>query len=193
MKKIVALLGLVAAIILGGCASYSYRGAQVDPPVKPPDLKLTDTGGNSFALSSQRGRVVLLYFGYTNCPDACPLTLSRLAEARRALGQDGANVSLVFTTTDPERDTADVLRRYVAQFDPSIIALRGSPDELAAVYQAYHVDVVKEEPTAGSSGYWVGHSALVYVIDKAGLWRESLDAESTVQDIVSDLQQLIKE
>jgi protein SCO1/2 len=86
-----------------------------------------------------------------------------------------------------------VLKRYVAQFDPSIIALRGSPDELAAVYQANHVDVIKDEEAAGSSGYQVGHSALVYVIDKGGLWRENLDSDSTVQDIVSAVRQLITE
>ena len=190
----VAFVFVIAAVItLAGCSSFAYRGSAVDPPVNLPELKLTDTQGKEFSLSSQRGRVVLLYFGYTHCPDACPETLSHLAQARRVLGQAASSLSIVFVTTDPERDTAEVLKQYIAHFDPAIVALRGTPEELAAIYQGYHVAVIKEEPMAGQAGYQVGHSDLIYVIDKAGRWRESFDSTSSADDLANDVRHLIQE
>ncbi len=193
MKILVVLASVVALLALAGCSKYTFRGNAVDPPVTLPDLKLTDTRGASFSLSAQRGRVVLLYFGYTNCPDACPLTLSHLAQAKRALAAQASDISLVFVTTDPERDTASVLAQYVARFDPAIVALRGSPDELASIYQAYHVSVIREKQTAGKSGYLIGHSDYVYVLDKAGRWRDIFDSTSKVNDIASDVRHLLAE
>ncbi len=189
----VAVLVALSALLLAGCVNYAFRGSVITPPESLPDFKLTDVQRAPVSLSDLRGKAVLLYFGYTNCADACPLTLSHFAEVKRELGNDAAQVAFVFVTTDPERDTAEVLKGYLARFDPTIIGLRGTPDELASIYQAYHVAVEKQEPPAGQSGYTVGHSDVIYVLDRAGRWRDFFDSNSTVTDIVSDVRYLLNE
>ncbi len=189
----VAALVVVSTLLFTGCVNYSFRGTAITPPESLPDFKLAGTQGGAVSLSGLRGKVVLLYFGYTNCADACPLTLSHFAEVKRDLGKDAAQVAFLFVTTDPERDTSDVLRGYLAKFDPTIIGLQGTPGELASIYQAYHVAVEKQEPVAGQSGYTVGHSDVIYVLDRAGRWRDFFDSNSSVTDMISDVQYLLHE
>ncbi len=187
------LAGAVLLLFLTGCQSYQFHGNAINPPEALPDFRLTDTAGQTRAVSDLKGRVVLLYFGYTHCPDACPLTLAHFAQVKRDLGTDAGQVAFVFVTTDPDRDTADVLKQYLAQFDPGIIGLRGTQDELSTIYQGYHVAAMKQEANAGQSEYTITHSDVIYVLDKSGKWRDIFDSNSNVGDVVNDVRYLVHE
>jgi len=148
-----------------GCAllwPLAARAAQ--PTGRPaPDFTLSDQFGHSFTLSRERGRAVVLFFGYAHCPDVCPTLLANLKSARASVGSDAL---VVFVTVDPARDRALDLRRFLAAFDPSFLGLTGSPRQLAPVYRAYHV-IVEKQP-GGGDDYLVSHTAFVYFIGRDG-------------------------
>ncbi len=128
---------------------------------------LTDTNGRKRSLEDFRGKLVLLYFGYTSCPDACPTDLSQIARLMRSLGKEGDGVQPIFVTLDPERDTRDVLRQYAAAFDPRLIALRGSVEETRRIATAYKVYFEKvPEPAAGT--YFIDHMSFTFLIGRDG-------------------------
>jgi protein SCO1/2 len=162
----------------------------LDPLAQAHDFTLTDQHGQPFRLSDQRGKVVLLYFGYTSCPDVCPTTLAALAAVRRALGPDAQKVQVVFITVDPGRDTQEVIQRYLASFDPSFIGLRGTQAKLDPIIEAYGVTASADSHDTHAHDYKVTHSSYVYVIDPAGRWRMVLHEDDKVEDIVSDVRYL---
>ncbi len=134
------------------------------------EFQLPATTGQALALSSLRGKVVLLNFGFTQCPDVCPMTLTRLGKVLRELADEGVDMQRVqplFVTFDPERDTLDHLREYVAYFHPALIGLRGDPDQTAALARQYKVIYLKQD-TGSAGGYVFQHSDFVYVIDTFG-------------------------
>lgn len=177
----------------GGGTSPMLHGGRLDPPKAAADFTLTDQNGNPFTLSSTRGKVVMLYFGYTSCPDVCPLTLSDMSNARSDLGANADQVQIVFVTVDPERDSQQVLQKYIPAFDPSNIGLRGTPEEIKAVADAYGVKYKKTVLKDSALGYAVDHSAFIYVIDRNGQLRELLPFGTQREDIASDLKILINE
>ncbi|GAB4126322.1 MAG: SCO family protein [Roseiflexaceae bacterium] len=190
--RFVVVLALVLPM-LAACGPYTWRsGAQLDPANAAPNVVLTDQRGVSFQLDQQRGKVTLLFFGFTNCPDVCPTALADMAAVRRKLGSDADKTQVVFITVDPERDTPEVMGRYVGMFDPSYIALTGSPSELQAIYQAYGVTAIRRELPNSALKYTMDHSASVYVIDQAGRWRGLISHGAAIDDVVSDLQYLIR-
>jgi cytochrome oxidase Cu insertion factor (SCO1/SenC/PrrC family) len=136
--------------------------AQVGGP-----FTLTDQYGNSRSLGDFRGKFVLLYFGYAFCPDVCPTDLAAMAQAIRTLGKEGDKLLPVFVTLDPERDTQELLRNYVAAFHPRFVALRGTEDEVRRVATAYKVYFEKVKPP-GSSAYLIDHMAFVFLLDRDG-------------------------
>jgi protein SCO1/2 len=138
-------------------------------PVADFTLTRADTG-QSVALSSLRGKVVVLYFGYTFCPDVCPMTLAKLAQARGLLGDQASDLQVAMVTVDPERDTPSVLTRYVTNFDPSFLGLIGTPEQLAPATTALGIYVKRNEGTA-ATGYLVDHTAHAMVIDRQGYLR----------------------
>lgn len=191
-------LCLIVALAIVGCGTGggttpSLHGGRLDPPKAAADFTLTDHNGNPFSLDSTRGKVVMLYFGYTSCPDVCPLTMSDMAGARSDLGADANDVQIVFVTVDPERDSQAVLQKYVPAFDPSNIGLRGTPEEIKAVTDAYGVKYKKTQLKDSALGYAVDHSAFIYVIDRDGQLRELLPFGTQREDIASDLKILINE
>jgi protein SCO1/2 len=192
-----AFLPLLLLYLLLGCARQAsgppLHGGRIEPARAAANFALTDQDGKPFALDSTRGKVVLLYFGYTSCPDVCPTTLSDMAAAREQLGADANQVQVVFVTVDPERDTQEVLKRYVPAFDASFTGLRGSADTIKQVADAYGVKY-KKTPLANSAlGYAVDHSAFVYVIDRTGRLRELFPFGTSREDITSDLRVLLTE
>ena len=201
MKKqaiaIVTLLLLGMALLISGCGSSPsappLHGGRLEPPKAASDFTLTDQDGNPFTLSSTKGKVVMLYFGYTSCPDVCPLTLADMASARSELGVTADQVQILFVTVDPERDSQAVLKKYVPAFDPNAIGLHGTPDEIKAVADAYGVKYKKTPLQDSALGYAVDHSAFIYVIDRSGQLRELLPYGTQRQDIVSDLKILVNE
>ena len=136
--------------------------AQVGGP-----FTLTDQHGKRRSLSDFRGKLVLLYFGYTYCPDVCPTDLLALARLMQLMGADADKLQPVFVTLDPARDTAAVLREYVAAFDARLVALRGTEAEtrrIATLYKTYYEKV----PASGSNDYVIDHTAFIYLIDRDG-------------------------
>ena len=180
-------LGSIVAVALGAAAWFitakpSLHGAVIDPPIPAAEIQLQDYNGQHFTLSSLRGTVVLLYFGYTNCPDECPLTMAHLKLVTDRLGAQASNVRVVMVTTDPKRDTSQVLKDWLTKFSPDFIGLAGTPGQLAQVYRDYGVTVEDSGET---------HSYFVYVIDRAGNWRETFLPDALPTDVAADVQLLL--
>lgn len=184
---------LVAALLVGFQLSrrpYTYRGSTIDPPVPAADFELSNQHGQKFRLSEQRGEIVLLFFGYSNCPDVCPLTMSNFKSIKEELGDQADKVRFIFVTVDPERDTKERLLEYVKVFDPEIVALTGSRAELEPVWKSYGVYQAKQD-TSSAAGDSVDHTARTYLIDQEGNWRLTYPFEMEKADIISDVRHLI--
>lgn len=171
---------------------YTYQGSLIDPPAPAADFTLNDQNGQPFRLSEQRGRVVLLFFGYTHCPDVCPATLTVFKRIKDSLGEEAEQVRFVFITVDPERDDAARLRQFVGAFDPTFIGLTGSREQLQAVWKAYGV---YQAPQAVESAleYVVDHTARLYAIDRQGNWRLTFPFEMDWQAVSQDVRQLLRQ
>lgn len=152
-------------------------------------FSLADPAGHARTLEEFRGKVVVLTFGYTNCPDFCPTTLAKLAEVRRLLGADGARVQVLFVTIDPERDSAQLLGKYVPAFDPSFIALRGTEEQTDAVTRAFHANyqILKYQGQT-----LVDHTASSYVIDAQGRARLVSPYDQSARSLADDLSVLLR-
>ena len=116
-------------LLLTACQPYAFKGTAYPEGVEAEDFTMTTTEGRPFRLSEQHGQVVLMFFGFTSCPDVCPTTLSEARRILEGLEEDAQNVHFVFITVDPERDTPDKLGKYVSNFHPEIVGLTGSPEE----------------------------------------------------------------
>ena len=169
---------------------YKYQGSLIDPPVLAADFTLTDTVGNPFKLSSQRGKLLMVYFGFTNCPDECPLTMANFARLRKSLGGNEDSVRFLLITVDPERDTREQIRSYLDKFDPALIGLTGTPAELAQVWKDYGVYVSIPEHQPGES-YDVEHTSRIYLIDPQGNWRLTYTVDEDWQAMAADVQHVL--
>lgn len=166
-------------------------GRACTPAATPKDFTLTDQTGQRFALSSERGKVVMLFFGYTMCPDVCPTTLSKLAAVTSRLGADRARVKTVYVTVDPERDTPAVLKADLDLFDLDAVGLTGTRAEIDRVVSLYGA-TYEITPTPGSAGkYAVAHSTTLYLIDPAGSVRRELPYEATAEEITDAVRELL--
>ncbi len=179
--------GLGALAGLGCTSKPQYNATDITGADFGRRLELDDQHGKRRTLESFRGRTVLLFFGFTQCPDVCPTALTRTVEIARLLGSDAARVQVVFVTVDPERDTAQILGEYMAAFDPGYVALRGSVEETAAAAREFRVYYAKV-PTGSS--YTMDHTAITYVIDDGGRLRLAAPHGQSAQQFVDDLRQL---
>lgn len=187
------LLCSLVLILLTSCTTYEYKGAVIEPPDQAVDFSLTDQNGNTFRLADQRGKVVVLFFGYTNCPDICPATMSDMQVVLNRLGNQRDQLKVVLVTVDPERDTSERLQRFVGMFDNDIVGLTGDPATLATVYKAYGAGATRRELPDSALGYAMDHTATSTVIDKKGQRRLLFGFGTPVDDIYSDLSTLINE
>ncbi len=194
MIAIGALIGLAAILLVWQVSerNYTYQGSLIDPPAEAADFELVDQDGQPFRLSDQQGKVVMIFFGYTNCPDVCPVTLSDFRRMKQQLGDLAENVRFVYITVDPERDTQERRKAYLLGFDPDFVGLSGEPEALQQVWTDYGVLVEKQE-TASAAGYLIDHTARVYAIDKQGNWRLTYPFGMEPEKIVSDVTHLLKE
>jgi protein SCO1/2 len=172
-------------------AAASFRGGVLEPAQPAADFTLAASDGSTFRLQDQRGRVVVLFFGYTFCPDVCPLTLSEMVQVRAKLGDRAQRLRVVFITVDPERDTLERLRTYVGAFDKSFLGLTGDPKALARVRQAYGAVAERRTVPGTQAAYLVDHSAFVYVIDPEGRLRLMFPFGTSVDDMAHDLRLLL--
>lgn len=154
------------------------------------DFRLLDAEGRPRTLADYRGKVVLVFFGFTQCPDVCPTTMAELAELRRRLGPDGEKVQGVFVSVDPERDTPEVLKGYLTAMDPSFVGLTGSPDEIKAVAKEFKVFYQKVETPSG--GYTIDHTAGSYIFDPQGQVRLFARYGMPIDQLTADVRQLLK-
>jgi len=194
----IALWGLVAVacIAVAGVAS-GVLPIQKSPPVQTgsdiPDIggpfRLTTHKGTVLTDADLHGRPFLVFFGFTNCPDICPTTLSELTMHLEKLGRDADKLSTVFITVDPDRDTQDLLSQYMEAFDPRFVALRGSVAETEAIAKAYKAFVRKVPLESG--GYTMDHNAIVYLMDRDGRFVSSLDPHESEDVQLAKLRRLI--
>jgi protein SCO1 len=170
-------------------ADFAYRGGLVSPPLPKPKFVLTDTSGTSFDfLARTRGYVTLLFFGYTQCPDMCPLQMHVIAEALKRLPAASAKqFRVVFVTTDPGRDTSQVLRTYLDSFDKTFIGLTGSEAAIAAAQTAAHLPVAKKSAARPDGSYDVGHAAFVVAYSKDNFAHVIYPVGVKLEDWVHDL------
>lgn len=187
------LLLLAITLAAAGCGQpYQFKGTQYPAGKQATDFELVTAQGQPFRLSDQQGHIVMLFFGYTSCPDICPTTLSEARRVLEDLGADGMDIRYVFVTVDPERDTPDKLGSYIASFHPAIVGLTGDPTTLAAVQRDYGVVAERQELEGSAIGYIINHTARVFLVDQQGNLRLSYAYGTPTSDIVSDLRQLVK-
>ena len=172
---------LLVVIFVSGC-SPSFKGTVVKPVVPAADFTMSDQNGNAFQLSAQRGKIVLVFFGFLNCTDECPLTMANLAQAVNILGDQAKDVQVVLVSTDPVRDSYQTMKEYVDRFNPSFVGITGSKEDLQKIWDDYGVMVLDGGET---------HSSYTYVIDQNGDLRLTFEPGTPPDDIAADLNTLL--
>ena len=180
---------IVAAIFLK--RPDTFRGVEYQQPLTASEITLTRDNGDVFHLSEQKGRVTLLFFGYTFCPDVCPTTLAELKQVYDGLGDNAQFVQVVFITVDPGRDTSQKMQEYVNRFNPAFIGLSGSETELEGIWKNY--GIFREiAPGTSPTNYIVNHTARITLIDPDGNLRISYGFQTPVDDIIHDVELILK-
>ena len=190
MKKLLPLLAL-AAFAGAAAAADKFKSGVFEPPRAAPEIALHGSDGKDLKLSQYRGKVVALGFGFSHCPEICPTTLDRLAKARKRLGPAGSDLQVVYVTVDPERDSPERLRTYLAAFDPGFIGATGSSAQVDKVQKEYGIVAAKKlgkDPRT----YGVDHSSFVYLVDRGGHLRVMVPYGKSADDIAHDVALLLK-
>jgi protein SCO1 len=189
-------LALAGAAWLAGCdriagknAAPTFHFTDITGAEFARRLDLPDVDGKPRTLADWQGKVTVVFFGYTQCPDVCPTTMAELAQVRKLLGADGDKLQTVFVTIDPERDTPEILKSYVANFGPGVTALRGNAEQTAAAAKEFKVFFAKV-PGKAPGSYTMDHSAASFVFDPAGRVRLFVAYGSDPKTLAADLKQL---
>jgi len=191
------LAELVAIAVVLAVAGWFYwrsratalNGIALDPPQEVPAVTMQGSDGQPHTLRDFRGKVTVVFFGYTHCPDVCPMTASTLSRARALLGKDAERVQLVFVSVDPERDTPERLASYLAKYDPTFLGLSGDEAALQELATAFGVHYAKVESNS-ALGYLMEHTASSFVLDRDGRLRAVLPFGLTPEQVASDLRTL---
>ena len=193
--KHLATLGLLAgaAGLISACSDkkQSFAAIDVTGADYARDFSLTDHNGQTRTIRDFSGKVVVLFFGYTQCPDVCPTSMAELAEVKKLLGKDGDRLQGLFITVDPQRDTTEVLKAYMTNFDPSFLALYTTPDKLVALakdYKVYFKKVDGQTPTS----YTMDHSAGSYIYDTQGKLRLYTRYGTGTAPLLADIKLLLQ-
>ncbi len=208
MKKTLLVVALVLPLVALGTyfafrrpprAEQGFRSGTFEPPREAPAFSLDGSNGKKLSLRDYLGKVVIVDFGYTFCQEVCPVTLARLTEvhkklasAAQKLGSAARDVQVIYVTVDPERDSPERLREHLAAFNPSFLGATGTPDELAAVRKAYGVVAEQVVSRNQALGYAVNHSSSLYLIDRQGKLRGLVPFGTPADDIVHDIEVLLK-
>lgn len=188
------LVGLTVAF-LHGCelpeAAKPFKSTNITGIGTGKDFRLTDHHGQVRTLADFKGKVVIVFFGYTHCPDVCPTTLSDLSQAMRLLGPDADKVQVLFITVDPERDTQELLAQYVPAFNPTFIGLYGTPEQTEATATEYRM-YYRKEPGQTPGDYTVDHSVGSYIYDRSGKLRLNASYGQAVDALVHDIKLLLE-
>jgi protein SCO1/2 len=183
----------LTVLALAACSPEKpkFNGIDITGADYAKDFTLTDHNGQRRSLSDFKGKVVVLFFGYTQCPDVCPTSMAELAEVKRLLGAQGDKLQGVFVTVDPSRDTTELLKAYLTNFDPSFVAFVPTPEELADVAKRFKIYYKKQDGKTPTS-YTMDHSAGSYVYDTQGNVRLYSRYGSGAQVLAQDIQMLLK-
>ena len=186
-----------AALTLAGCepggapaAKQVFRGVDITGADYARTLSLPDQTGTVRSLADFKGKVIVVFFGYTQCPDVCPATMAELAQIKKAMGKDGERVQGLFVSVDPERDTPEILKAYMASFDSSFVALRGTVDQTKAAAKEFKVFYGKV-PGKTEGSYTVDHTAGSFIFDPAGKVRLFVRYGTGAEPLTADLKALL--
>jgi protein SCO1/2 len=188
-------IGLGVLIVVGAALirPYTLKGSAIQPPYPAPEIILNDSRGGTFKLSSQQGKPVVLFFGYTRCPDVCPATMADYKKILANLGSKADQVTFVLVTVVPAFDSAATMDAYLANFDPRIVGLVGTEAQLMPVWEEYGVYRETTHHGGNTPEELESHSARIYGIDKQGQMRVTYSNGTPYEDIESDLQYLLRE
>jgi protein SCO1 len=188
---------LAGSLVLAGCdklgvtqSKPTFHGVDITGADYARTLSLPDQNGQLRSLDQFKGKVTVVFFGYTQCPDVCPATMAELAQIKKSLGKDGERLQGVFVTVDPQRDTAEILKKYMASFDPSFLALRGTPEQTKAVAKEFKV-FYAYAPGKTEGSYTVDHTAGSFVFDPQGKVRLFVRYGSGAEPLAADLKVLL--
>jgi protein SCO1/2 len=198
MRKYIYGLFLSLALMIASVAGiyfsrpYTFHGTLYDTPQPAPDITLMDQHNQPFTLNAQKGNIVLIYFGFTNCLDICPATLADLTQVYNRLGSQAKNLRVVFITVDPQRDTAPQMLDYLMKFNPDFIGLTGTAQDLTPVWKSYGVYVQTQAGTAASLETIETHTDIIYLVDQEGRLRLTYPNDVPVDDLLADVVHLLK-
>ncbi len=181
---------LLLASLLAGCGSDTFHATDITGADFARHLQLTGHDGKPHSLADFRGKVVVVFFGFTHCPDICPTTLAKLAQVSKRLGDEGGDLQVLFVTVDPDRDTPEALSRYVTAFDARFIGLTGDAAAIARTAKEFKV-VYQKQPGETADSYSVDHSSGTFVFDREGHVRLFVRHDQSVDDWVHDIRQLL--
>lgn len=200
MMRIHVVLALALALLSSIVAfnfifgnNYTYHGVLIEPPQPAGDFTLTDVkSGQPFHLEQERGEITLLYFGYTNCPDVCPTTMSVWKQVKKGLGSKAGRVRFIFISVDPERDRPEVLAKYMSAFDDAFIGLSGRPELISGLAEDYGIWLEKEFYDDTAIGYAVNHTASTFLINPQGALQVSYPFGTPAEAVIEDIEYLLR-
>ncbi len=195
-KKLTTILITVVGVVVLAAAAWFFvlpmfqphvfHGQVIQSTQPAPSIELDGPDGSTVRLSDYEGKVVVLYFGYTFCPDVCPTTLAKLNQALGMMGDKAKDVQVIMVSVDPKRDTPEVLKEYMAHFNPTFIGVTGDPDTIDRIATIYGVYYEVEEGSA-ATGYLVNHTATLMIVDRDGYLKLVLPFEGTAEEVADDL------
>lgn len=198
VRRVPVLAALMLAILLSACAPHQYTGLVFQEDNPALDVVGTDYTGETFRLSDHRGELSIIFFGYTFCPDVCPLTLANMSQMYNVLEEESPelveDLNLIFISVDPERDTPERIAQYVPLFNPNFYGLYIPAEELAPIKSAYGIYAEKNTEVAGKTAaeYLVDHTSGVYVVDRNGNLRALFKHDTDPNLIAADVKELLK-
>jgi len=191
MTRLAAAAALVAVVACGACGKAEPPAGlrEADRPAFGGDFTLTNQDDRPFRLQDVRGKAAFLFFGYTSCPDMCPVTMSRIAGAIGRVGKAAPDVVTLFVSVDPERDTPPVLKEYVASFGIPVIGLTGSDDQVRRVQSQYHASA--QGVSTGTSNYLVNHTSAIFLLDRQGRLRQYFKYDESPEILAAALRAVL--
>lgn len=191
MTRRLFLLLFSLSVLACNRAPTAFHSTDLTGAAFARQLSLTDHNGEQRSLSGFHGKAVVLFFGYTSCPDICPTMLARLADVMKSLGDDAARVQVLFVTIDPERDTLQRIKEFVPWFHPAFLGLRGDVEQTRVITEEFRIFAARKA-VDGELGYVMDHSSGAYVYDPAGRLRLYLRDSAGVDEIASDIRLLLQ-
>ncbi len=183
---VVALAAVAWFFILPMFQPHVFHGQVIQSNQAAPSIELDGPDGSTVRLSDYEGKVVVLYFGYTFCPDVCPTTLAKLNQALGMMGDKAEDVQVIMVSVDPKRDTPEVLKEYMAHFNPTFLGVTGDPDTIDRIATIYGVYYEAEEGSE-ATGYLVNHTATLMIVDRDGYLKLVLPFKGTAEEVADDL------